>query len=83
MLMTWEPDIVIPEAFSDGVDCVTFGSLAEFDDKVRYYLDRPDRVETIARRGVERLREHHTTRARAQYFLRCAMSVIERERIAA
>jgi hypothetical protein len=83
LLMTWEPDIVIPEAFSDGIDCVTFGGLAEFDDKVRYYLDRPDLVDAIARRGVERLLQHHTTRARAHYFLRCAMSVVERALIAA
>jgi hypothetical protein len=83
MLMTWEPDIVIPEAFSDGIDCVTFRSLAEFDDKVRYYLDRPDVVEAIAQRGVERLLQHHTTRARARYFLRCAMSTVGRERVAA
>jgi len=82
MLMTWEPDIVIPEAFSDGVDCVTFSSLAEFDDKARYYLDRADLVEAIAQRGVERLLQHHTTRARAQYFLRCAMSRVERELVA-
>jgi 3-methyladenine DNA glycosylase/8-oxoguanine DNA glycosylase len=40
-------------------------------------------VEAIARRGVERLLRHHTSRARAQYFLRCAMSAVERERVAA
>jgi len=80
MLMSWEPDIVIPEAFTDGVDCVTFSSVGEFDDKARYYLERPDLVENIARRGVERLRAHHTSRARAQYFLRTAIAAIERDR---
>lgn len=83
MLMTWEPDIVIPEPFNDGIDCVTFGSLAEFDQKARYYLDHPDRVEAIARRGVERLLEHHTTRARAGYFLRSVISAIEHQRLTA
>jgi glycosyl transferase family 1 len=82
MLMTWEPDIVIPEPFSDGIDCVTFCSLAEFDDKVRYYLDRLDLVDAIARRGVEQLLKHHTTRARAADFLRNAASVIEPELVA-
>ena len=80
MLMTWEPDIVIPEAFSDGVDCVTFCSVAEFDQKARYYLERPDLVYDIARRGTERLLKHHTTSARAQYFLQTAMSVFEMNR---
>jgi hypothetical protein len=83
MLMTWEPDIVIPEPFSDGIDCVTFCSLAEFDGKVRYYLDHPDLVDAIARRGVERLLKHHTTRARAAYFLRNAVSATERPLAAA
>jgi hypothetical protein len=81
MLLTWEPDIVIPEAFSDGIDCVTFASLGEFDDKASYYLGRPDLVETIARRGFERLCAHHTTRARAQYFLATAASALGRKRL--
>jgi glycosyl transferase family 1 len=81
MLMSWEPDIVIPEAFTDGVDCATFCSVGEFEDKARYYLERPDLVEAIARRGSERLRAHHTTRARAQYFLRTAAAAIGRDRV--
>jgi hypothetical protein len=80
MLMSWEPDIVIPEAFTDGVDCVTFRSLEEFEDKARYYLDHLDLVDAIAQRGSERLRKHHTSAARAQYFLRHALSAIERDR---
>jgi Glycosyl transferases group 1 len=80
MLMTWEPDIVIPEPFTDGLDCVTFCSVGEFDDKARYYLGHPDLVETIARRGSERLQAHHTSRARARYFLSTATAAIERYR---
>lgn len=72
MLMTWEPDIAIPDGFTDGVDCVTFSSLGEFDEKARYYLGRADLAGVIARRGFERVSRHHTTRARAQYLLQTA-----------
>ena len=80
MLMSWEPDIVIPEPFVDGRDCVTFRSLDEFDEKARYYLGRPDLVDAIARRGLDHLRQHHTTRARARYFLLNALASVERGR---
>ncbi|MBF0159879.1 MAG: glycosyltransferase family 1 protein [Magnetococcales bacterium] len=70
MLLTQKLDIVIPDDFTDGVNCVTFASLDEFDDKLKFYLDRPDLVRTIAERGYQHLLQYHTTAKRAEYFLR-------------
>lgn len=68
-LFTFEPDIVIPDGFSDGVDCVSFRSLDEFEDKLQHYLPRQQLAAEIAERGHRRLLAHHTTKARASYFL--------------
>ncbi len=69
MLFTQESDIIIPDGFTDGVDCVTFRSLPEFEEKMIYYLSRLELVKEIAERGHQRLLAHHTSRARAEYFL--------------
>lgn len=68
-LMTWEPDIVIPHPFVDGETCVSFASLREFDEKLVYYLDRPDDVARIAAAGHAHALAHHTTAARARSFI--------------
>ncbi|MBL8690657.1 MAG: glycosyltransferase family 1 protein [Rhodospirillaceae bacterium] len=78
MLLTFEPDIVIPESFSDGVDCVSFRTLEEFEEKVVYYGNHVDLATTIAQRGHERLLAHHTTKARASYFLALIRQHIDR-----
>lgn len=73
-LMTWEPDIVIPHPFVDGETCVTFSSLREFDEKVAYYLDRPEDVARIAAAGHAHALAHHTTAARARSFIEVVRS---------
>lgn len=78
MLFTQALDIVIPHGFTDGVDCVTFGSLDEFDEKLIFYMNRPQLVKTIAGRGYERLLAHHTTRARAAQFLEAVTAHVDR-----
>jgi SAM-dependent methyltransferase len=76
MLFTQQLDIVIPQGFTDGHDCVTFRSLDEFDEKLVFYMNRPELVAQIAERGHQRLLAHHTTQARAQQFLdACAANV--------
>jgi hypothetical protein len=77
MLLTYTPDIVIPHGFTDGVDCVTFDSLPELEAKLDFYLDRPDEVATIAAAGHQRLLRHHTTAARAAWFLEQAGRMLE------
>ena len=78
MLMSYEPDIVIPDGFTDGLDYVSFASLAEFEQKPLYYGNRPDLALEVAERGHRRLLAHYTTRARAAYFLRIVQTRIER-----
>lgn len=78
MLLTFEPDIVIPEGFSDGVDCVSFRSFEEFEAKVAHYGNNVDLASAIAERGHARLLSHHTTRARAAYFLEVVRRHIDR-----
>ena len=83
LLFSYEPDIWIPEGFTDGVDCVTFNSLAEFDEKLAWLLQHPEDVELMAKRGHERALEFHTTRARARWFLHRAMPLVARPGYAA
>ena len=78
MLLTYEPDIVIPNGFTDGIDCVSFRSLDQFDEKLAYYAPRHDLAAAIAQRGHERLLAHHTTQARARYFLDIVRRHIDR-----
>lgn len=79
MLFTQEPDIVIPHGFTDGVDCVTFASIREFEEKLMFYLNRPELVKTIAARGQARVKAHHTTKARATQFLEAVETHIARD----
>lgn len=76
MLLTWDLDIVIPNGFSDGVDCMSFRSLDEFNEKLAFCFSHPDAVAEIAARGWERLHSHHTSEKRAAAFLdRACMEV--------
>lgn len=79
MLITQDLDMVIPHGFTDGLDCVTFRSLDEFDEKLMFYLNRPELVKQIAERGHARVRAHHTTTARAQQLLDEVAKHIDRE----
>jgi hypothetical protein len=74
MLFTQALDIVIPEPFVDGTSCVTFASLAEFDEKLAFYVARPDVCAAIAARGLEQLRRWHTSKARAEYAMAIALN---------
>lgn len=69
MLFTQALDIVIPNPFTDGVNCVTFSNFAEFEERLAHYMSRPELCLEIAARGQAHYLEHHTTRARAQYLL--------------
>jgi 2-polyprenyl-3-methyl-5-hydroxy-6-metoxy-1,4-benzoquinol methylase len=69
MLFTQELDIVIPNPFTDGKDCATFKSFDEFEEKLEYYLARPELCTEIAERGQAHYLEFHTSKARAKYLL--------------
>ncbi len=78
MLLTWTPDIMIPDEFTDGLNCVTFSSLDEFDQKLDHYLAHPERVAEIAEAGYQHLLAFHTTARRASYFLDMALPAVSR-----
>jgi hypothetical protein len=76
MLFTQYPDIQIPDPFLDGVHCVMFKSLDEFDDKLRFYITHLELAGEIAQKGYEHLLAYHTTIRRAQYFLETIKNVV-------
>jgi len=78
MLFTYTPDISIPHYFQDGVNFVTFSSIAEFEVKLEFYLERPSLVSSIAEKGHEHLCRYHTTKRRAEYFLKLALKAVQR-----
>ncbi len=69
LLMTQEIDITIPNPFTDGINCVTFKSLDEFDEKLGHLLSRPSSISEKAESGYNHLIKFHTTAKRAEYFL--------------
>lgn len=78
MLLTFTPDIVIPDGFKDGIDYATFASLDEFESKLKFYTAKPERAQKVAAKGHERLLAHHTTAHRAAYFLDHALAAAKR-----
>jgi len=78
MLFTYTPDIVIPNPFTDGINCVTFSSMSEFEEKLDHYLSHPARITEIAEAGYDHLLAHHTTARRAAYFLDLALPAVNR-----
>lgn len=79
MLMTQELDIAIPHSFTEGLNCVVFRSLDEFDAKFEWLLYDPAAVSRIAEAGYQHLLRYHTTTARAAYFLDIVANVDDRK----
>ena len=76
LLFTYRPDVAIPDNFADGVNCVMFGSLEEFNDKLEYYTTHLEVAGKLAVRGYQHVLEHHTSACRAAYFLRHARAAV-------
>jgi hypothetical protein len=70
LLLTQKLDILIPNPFEDGKNCCTFQSLEELTDKLDFLLSSPSRITEIQEAGFSHLIKHHTTKARAEYFLK-------------
>lgn len=79
LLFTQEVDITIPHPFSDGVNCVVFKSLDEFEEKLDGLLSNSTSIAQIADAGYQHLLKYHTTQSRAGYFLDIALANIYRE----
>ena len=50
--------------FRDGENCVLFEGRADFEARLRAFLDRPEDFVEVAARGLELVRARHTTSAR-------------------
>jgi len=79
MLFTQKLDIQIPFPFQDGVNCVEFETFAEFEDKLEYYMNNPDKAIEIIQKAWVHLCKYHTTKARAEYFIEKAKISIQKE----
>lgn len=79
MLFTFLPDIRVPYAFTDGMNCVTFASLREFEEKLDHYIHQPERCAAIAEAGYQHLLRYHTTARRAEQFLALALPASRRQ----
>lgn len=65
-----DPGIIIPDPFTDGVNCVQFNSLDDLADKIKYYLSHDEERIRIAKAGKEHLYNFHSNEKRAKYFLK-------------
>lgn len=59
----------LPELFKPGEEIVCFKNREDLRDKIRYYLDRPQEREEIARRAQERILREHTYEHRMEEML--------------
>lgn len=69
MLLTQRLDIVIPNPFTDGVNCAEFSTPDEMRQKLEWYLNRPDELQRVSEAGYQHVLAHHTCRRRAEYVL--------------
>lgn len=69
-LLTQKLDILIPNSFEDGVNCMIFETMAEFEEKLNFLINNPEKRQEIANAGYEHLLKYHTTKKRAEYLLK-------------
>ena len=69
MLMAERLPIQIPNNFVDGESAVFFDTVAEMEEKLEYYLKKPEAARQIAIKGHEHYLKYHTSTARARRFL--------------
>ena len=60
--------------FKDGVNMIEFDNHVE--EKVDYYLNRPDELEILTRNGYRFVREKHTTEIRMKEFLQILRDIV-------
>lgn len=69
LFLVKDPELIIPNNFTNGVNCVNFDNLGDLEDKIRYYLSHDDERIKIAKAGKEHLYAYHSNEKRAEYFL--------------
>ncbi|MBM3349750.1 MAG: glycosyltransferase family 1 protein [Betaproteobacteria bacterium] len=75
LLLTQELEIEVPAPFRDGRECVTFNSITDLSLKLDMLLSNPVKVSEMRNSGYQHLLRHHTTLARATYFLDCLRDI--------
>jgi hypothetical protein len=69
MLLAERKPIRIPHNFVEGESAVFFDDIPELEEKLLYYLQRPEEARRIAHAGHAHMKAHHTSSARARQFL--------------
>lgn len=69
LFLVKDPEIIIPNPFTDGVNCVQFDTLDDLADKIKYYLSHDEERIKIAKAGKEHLYTFHSNEKRAEQFL--------------
>lgn len=60
---------LLPEMFSEGEEIITFGNQNELEEKIDYYLSRPDERRAIADAARKRVLRDHTYEQRVKSML--------------
>jgi len=69
MLLAERLPIAVPHNFVDGTSAVFYDDLGELEQKLLYYIERPEETQAIAQAGHEHLKKYHSGTARAKQFL--------------
>ncbi len=70
LVITYKLDIVMPNPFIEGKHILCFNSLDDFIAKIEYCLSNPIDVRNMANEAYKHLIEFHTSKKRAEYFLK-------------
>jgi hypothetical protein len=69
LLLSQQLDIIIPDAFVDGVHCLSFSTLEGLGERLDNLFSSSYMIDEIQEAGYEHLLAHHTCAARASYFI--------------
>lgn len=70
MVLTYKLEIEIPNPFIENIHILSFNSLEQLEDQIGFCLDNPALVKSMAEEAHNQLILFHTTRKRAEYFLK-------------
>lgn len=64
---TFQPELA--EFFVPGEELVLYDSIPDLLEKIGYYLEHDEEIETIAANGHRKVQEMHSIKARLDYML--------------
>ncbi len=71
---------LLPEILEPGIDVVTFSSIFDLKEKIRYYLANPGERQTIVDNGSRKVKEHHLYKHRIEQIINNAYQKSEKFR---